>query len=86
MNIFTEIHSAYYKAAQAVLTEQAETVEPITDKRIREIISEYGFKDSALFIPEKLIPDGFLTGSAGLKVRKRAGADMCPSLKIRPRS
>lgn len=91
MNIFTEIHSAYYKAAQAVLTEQADTVEPITDKRIREIISEYGFKDSALFIPEKLIPGaqgspwGLLgkSGSGYVSVLKNIPPKMMTALQKR---
>lgn len=91
MNIFTEIHSAYYKAAQAVLTEQAETVEPITDKRIREIISEYGFKDSALFIPEKLIPDsegaspwGLLNRLSRLEMTEKGGSGYVSVLKNTP--
>lgn len=82
MNIFTEIHSAYYKAAQAVLTEQAQTGEPITDKRIREIISEYGFKDSALFIPEKLIPDS--EGKSPWGLLKKSGSGYVSALKNPP--
>ncbi|MDE6593520.1 MAG: WYL domain-containing protein [Oscillospiraceae bacterium] len=58
MNIFTEINSAYYKAAEAVLSLQTEQGEPVTEKKITELIAKHAFKDSTLFIPEKLIPKG----------------------------
>ncbi|MCM1578827.1 MAG: WYL domain-containing protein [Ruminococcus sp.] len=56
MNIFTETESAYYKAAEEILALQMTENTPVTERRISEIISRTAFKDSALFIPEKLIP------------------------------
>lgn len=66
MNIFTEINSAYYKAAEAVLSLQAEQGEPVTEKKITELIAKHAFKDSILFIPEKLIPKGDKPSDWGL--------------------
>ncbi len=73
MNIFTEINSAYYKAAEAVLSLQAEQGEPVTEKKITELIAKHAFKDSGLFIPEKLIPKDDKPSGWGLLRADNAG-------------
>lgn len=66
MNIFTELHGAYYKAAEAVLTHLYDSPKPLSERQITEIIAKHAFKDSALFIPEKLIPKGERPSDWGL--------------------
>lgn len=51
MNIFHEIYSAYFRVASEVLK-----LTDITEKNINDIIDRYGFRDSVLFLPQKLIP------------------------------
>jgi len=52
MNIFSEIYGAYFRIAAEALSRGK-----ITDKELFDIISEKGFADSMLFVPEKLLPD-----------------------------
>ncbi|MBR1592200.1 MAG: WYL domain-containing protein [Ruminococcus sp.] len=51
MTVFSEIYGAYFRIAARVLERN------ITDEReIKSIISREGFRDSILFLPQKLIP------------------------------
>ena len=52
MELFSEIYGAYFRCAERILSEKE-----LTEKKIRKIISENAFKDSLLFVPEKIIPD-----------------------------
>ncbi|MBQ7014405.1 MAG: WYL domain-containing protein [Oscillospiraceae bacterium] len=59
MQIFSEIYGAYFRTAERLLS-----LGHITDRDIRRIIGEEAFRDSMLFLPPKLRPDG--EGSWGL--------------------
>ena len=50
--MFHEIYGSYYNVLAAILKEAVR--EPVTDRRIWEIISEKGFGESGLSIPEAL--------------------------------
>lgn len=52
MKLFSEVYGAYFRCTERILSEGE-----LTEKRLREIVSESAFRDSLLFIPEKLIPD-----------------------------
>lgn len=51
MNIFSEIYGAYFRIT-AKLLENGIT----DDKTVRETVQREGFRDSVLFLPQKLIP------------------------------
>lgn len=51
MTMFHEIYGAYFRIAAQVLG--AETV---TEQALRRIVAAEGFRDSVLFVPQKLIP------------------------------
>ena len=51
MTIFSEIYGAYFRIAAAVLSKES-----LTEAEIYDIINKMGFRDSALFLPQKLIP------------------------------
>lgn len=51
MNIFSEIYGVYFDAAEKILSEKN-----ISENRVNEIITEKAFRDSLLFIPDKIIP------------------------------
>ena len=52
-NLFSEIYGTYFRIAAKLLARG------VTDeKTVREIVGSDGFRDSALFLPQKLIPDG----------------------------
>ena len=51
MNIFSEIYGTYFRIA-AMLLERETTDE----KTVRETVQREGFRDSVLFMPQKLIP------------------------------
>lgn len=51
MNIFHEMYSTYFRIASEILK-----LPNINEKNIRQIIDKYGFRDSVLFLPQKLIP------------------------------
>lgn len=51
MTIFSEIYGAYFRIAAAILSKES-----VTEAEIYDIIGREGFKDSALFLPQKLIP------------------------------
>ena len=55
INIFSEIYGAYYRTAAKILEKGM-----VGKSDIYNVISEEAFLDSALFIPQKLVPsDGF---------------------------
>lgn len=53
LNIFSELYGAYYRTTAKIL-EKSE----ITESDIYGIIADEAFADSALFIPQRLIPKG----------------------------
>lgn len=52
MKLFSEIYGTYFRCAEKILS-QGE----MTEKDIRKTVSENAFRDSLLFIPDKLIPN-----------------------------
>ena len=53
MNIFSEIYGTYFRIAAKLLEND------VTDeKAVRETVLRDGFRDSVLFLPQKLIPSG----------------------------
>lgn len=53
MTIFSEIYGVYFRIAARVLAKGK-----ITENEIYEIIQKEGFRESSLFLPQKLIPRG----------------------------
>ncbi len=52
MNIFSEIYGTYFRIAAKLLENK------VTDeKTVRETVQRDGFRDSVLFLPQKLIPN-----------------------------
>lgn len=51
MNIFSEIYGTYFRIAARLLENEV-----TNDKMIRETVQREGFRDSVLFLPQKLIP------------------------------
>ena len=51
MTLFSEIYGAYFRIAAAVLGRES-----VTERDIRCIVEKEGFRDSVLFVPNKLIP------------------------------
>lgn len=51
MTLFHEMYGAYFRIAARVLGEA-----PLTGRRVQEIIAKEGFRDSVLFVPQKLLP------------------------------
>lgn len=61
MNIFSEIYGAYYRAVEKLLS-----FDKFDRQKINEIICGEAFKDSYLFMEQKLIPDKNNISSWGL--------------------
>ncbi len=53
MNIFSEIYGTYFRIAAKLLENEA-----ADEKMVRETVPREGFRDSVLFLPQKLIPSG----------------------------
>ncbi len=53
MNIFSEIYGTYFRIAAKLLENEV-----IDEKTVRETVLRDGFRDSILFLPQKLIPSG----------------------------
>ena len=51
MVVFSEIYGAYYRIAARAMREKT-----VTDDEVYELIRLLGFRDSALFLPQKLLP------------------------------
>ncbi|MCI7768151.1 MAG: WYL domain-containing protein [Oscillospiraceae bacterium] len=78
MKLFSEIYGAYFRCTEAILSEGK-----LSEKRLREIVSEKAFRDSQLFIPEKLIPDKSGNSPWGLLKRDEKGR-LCSVLEQSP--
>ncbi|MGN0636771.1 MAG: WYL domain-containing protein [Huintestinicola sp.] len=78
MKLFSEIYGAYFRCAERILSEGE-----VTEKRLREIVSQNAFRDSLLFIPEKLIPDKNGNSLWGLLKRNENGR-LCSVLSKAP--
>lgn len=61
MKIFSEIYGAYFRTTEKILAEGI-----ITREKITELIRENAFRDSVLFIPDRIIPDSNNNSSWGL--------------------
>lgn len=77
MTIFSEIYGAYFRIAAAVLSKES-----ITEAEIYDIINKMGFRDSALFLPQKLIPQA--DGTDWGLLRKNPDGSYSPVLKNPP--
>ncbi len=53
MNIFSEIYGTYFRIAAKLLGKDSSD-----EKTVRETVLRDGFRDSVLFLPQKLIPGG----------------------------
>lgn len=53
MNIFSEICGAYFRTAAALLSQRGK---PLTEADFYRAVERHGFRDSALFLPKKLLP------------------------------
>ena len=53
MNIFSEIYGAYFRTAASLLARRGK---PLTESDVYKTVERHGFRDSALFLPKKLIP------------------------------
>ena len=53
MNIFSEIYGTYFRIAAKLLENEVND-----EKTIRDFVQRDGFRDSILFLPQKLIPNG----------------------------
>ncbi|MDE7361184.1 MAG: WYL domain-containing protein [Oscillospiraceae bacterium] len=51
MTIFSEIYGVYYRIASRAMSRES-----LSDGDVYELIRELGFRDSALFLPRKLLP------------------------------
>lgn len=51
MNIFSEIYGTYFRIAAKLLEDEV-----TNEKTVRETVQREGFRDSVLFLPQKLIP------------------------------
>lgn len=78
MKLFSEVYGAYFRCAERILSEGE-----LSEKRLREIVSQIAFRDSLLFIPEKLIPDKTGNSPWGLLRRSESGS-LCSVLSKAP--
>lgn len=53
MNIFSEIYGAYFRTAASLLARRGK---PLSESDVYQTVERHGFRDSALFLPKKLIP------------------------------
>ncbi len=53
MNIFSELYGAYFRTASSLLSRREK---PLAESDVYEAVRRHGFRDSALFLPKKLIP------------------------------
>lgn len=52
MNIFSEIYGTYFRITAEILSKGT-----LAENSVRDIITENGFSDTVLFLPDKLVPD-----------------------------
>ncbi|MDE5771133.1 MAG: WYL domain-containing protein [Ruminococcus sp.] len=77
MNIFHEIYSTYFRVASEILK-----LPHITEKSIHKMIEKESFRDSALFLPQKLIPQNDCSDWGLLK--KDSSGGLVPIIKNKP--
>ncbi len=77
MNIFSEIYGAYFRIAAKIMKSAA-----VSEKEVNTLIQEEGFRDSVLFLPQKLIPQS--DGSDWGLLRKNADGNLSPITKNSP--
>lgn len=77
MTIFSEIYGAYFRTAAKILSKES-----VTEAEIYDIIGSEGFRDSALFLPQKLIPRA--DGTDWGLLRKAPDGRYCRVLKNPP--
>ncbi len=53
MNIFSELYGAYFRTAASLLSRRGK---PLSEADVYDAVRRHGFRDSALFLPKKLIP------------------------------
>lgn len=53
MNIFSEIYGAYFRTAASLLARRGK---PLAESDVYKAVERHGFRDSALFLPKKLLP------------------------------
>lgn len=53
MNIFSELYGAYFRTAASLLSRRGK---PLAESDVHDAVRRHGFRDSALFLPRKLIP------------------------------
>lgn len=77
MNIFSEIYGAYFRITAKLLSR-----ENLSDSDVNDLIRQEGFRDSVLFLPQKLIPqkDG---SDWGLLKRNKDGS-LSPVTQSKP--
>ena len=51
MTLFHEMYGAYFRIAAQVLDKA-----PLTERQLLDIVAKEGFRDSVLFVPQKLLP------------------------------
>ena len=52
MELFSEIYGAYFRTAERILSKGR-----LTPKEVQQLIQEEAFRDSMLFLPQKLMPE-----------------------------
>ena len=77
MTLFNEIYGAYFRIAARVLAKKS-----VTEQDISRIIGQEGFRDSVLFVPQKLIPQA--DGSDWGLLKRNADGTFSPVSKHPP--
>lgn len=74
MKIFHEIYGNYFRIVSEILS-----LPEITESKINDIISKYGFRDTMLFLPQK-----FTQNKDGWGLLKKTGSKFIPVIKNKP--
>ena len=77
MTLFNEIYGAYFRIAARILAKKS-----VTEQEISRIISQEGFRDSVLFVPQKMIPQA--DGSDWGLLKRNADGTFSPVSKHPP--
>lgn len=80
MNIFYEIYGAYFRTAEKILSKAFQC--GISEKDIYNTVQTEAFRDSLLFIPQKIIPDK--NGNSDWGLLKRNGSLFISATKNPP--
>lgn len=77
MNIFSEIYGSYFRITAKLMKK-----EQLSDNEIINVVNNEGFRDSILFLPQKLIPQ---KDNSDLGLFKRNTDDtLFPVIKNKP--